>query len=318
MQWILLAFLVVFGGWFLYQSGPVVPIEEPPALAALPEDLEQFLRDSEAAVPDLDPDVAKTIVWADAEQKSRTEFSLVYLHGFSATHREISPVPEQVARSLGANLFLGRLQGHGQSSEAMAEPEVRDWLLDGLEALEVGRRLGDRVILMGTSTGATLGTWLLSRPEASSVDAAVWVSPNFHPKDRNSRMLLQPWGLQLVKLVIGDYRSFEPASPEQARFWTTRYRTEALLPMMGLVKLVEELDVAAISTPLLIAYSPLDEVIDAELVASRFQEFGSQPKKLVKFEATRGSHHVIAGDILAPENNELMIQTTLDFLKQLN
>jgi len=27
---------------------------------------------------------------------------------------------------------------------------------------------------------------------------------------------------------------------------------------------------------------------------------------------------VIAGDILAPENNELMIQTTLDFLKQLN
>ena len=71
-----------------------------------------------------------------------------------------------VAGAVDANLFYTRLQGHGRSGKAMGEATVEGWINDLAEAEAIGRRIGERMVLVGTSTGGTL-TDLGSDPGAT-------------------------------------------------------------------------------------------------------------------------------------------------------
>jgi alpha-beta hydrolase superfamily lysophospholipase len=106
------------------------------------------------------------------------------VHGFSATRQEIAPVPERVAAALGANLFETRLAGHGRERDGLVDVRAEQWLDDGRELLGVGRALGERLTLIGTSTGATLALALASHPDFRVVDSLVLISPNFGPPHR--------------------------------------------------------------------------------------------------------------------------------------
>lgn len=302
----------------VFALGPRASVEATLHPVTLPDDLDGYLAGSEARFADLRPGVEKTIVWADSS-KRKTPVALVYLHGFSATRQETRPLCDTLAARLGANLFYTRLRGHGRSDDALAEASANDWLNDSYEALEIGRRLGKRVILVGTSTGATLGVWLGAQPEAADgLFALVLISPNFAPKDPNARLLLWPWGTALARLVVGPYRQWKPHNDEEAKSWTTRYPSEVLVTMMGLVDLVDHTDLGAIRAPALVVYSPRDEVIDARRIEARYPEIGSSIKRLVPL-ATAGdpSNHVLAGAILAPDNTEPVAKLILDFLTPL-
>ncbi len=302
----------------VFALGPRASVDVTLRPVALPEDLDGYLARSEARFADLRPGVEKTIVWADSS-KAKTPVALVYLHGFSATRQETRPLCDTLAARLGANLFYTRLRGHGRSDDAMAEASANDWLNDSYEALEIGRRLGEQVILLGTSTGATLAAWLATQPEAADgLLALVLLSPNFAPKDSNTQLLLWPWGTTLARLVVGPYRQWEPYNDEQAKYWTTRYPSEVLVTMMGLVDLVDRADLGAIRAPVLVVYSPQDEVIDAGLIEARYPEIGSSPRRLVPLDTVGDpSNHVLAGAILSPENTEPVAELVLEFLAPL-
>ena len=107
----------------------------------LPDDLDAYLAASEAQVADLTPGSAKRIVWAGAVG-AKTQLAIVYVHGFSATAEEIRPVPDNVAKAVGANLYFIRLAGHGRSGEAMATATAGDWVEDMAEAMAIGRQIG--------------------------------------------------------------------------------------------------------------------------------------------------------------------------------
>ncbi|MDP6967683.1 MAG: alpha/beta fold hydrolase, partial [Gammaproteobacteria bacterium] len=119
------------------------------------EDLDQILATAEANIRALRPATAKTIIWAD-KPGTKTTTSIVYVHGFSASRNEIRPVPDLLAKALGANLFFTRLRGHGQDGQALADASYKEWLADTIAAINIGHTLGDKVILMGCSTGCTL------------------------------------------------------------------------------------------------------------------------------------------------------------------
>ncbi len=301
----------------LFVLGPGVPIDTMLHPPDLPDDLDGYLARSEARFSDVREGAEKTILWADAS-KRKTALSIVYLHGFSATRQETRPLCDTLAARLGANLFYTRLTGHGRADDAMAEATVNAWLDDGAEALAVGRRLGERVLLVGTSTGATLAVWLAAQPENRDLAALALISPNFYPKDANVRFLLWPWGKVLARLALGPYRSWTPHNEAQGRHWTTRYPSAALLPMMGLVDLVERTDLGAVHTPVLVVYSPQDQVVSAKRTEARFPEFGAENKRLVPVEeAGDPSNHVLAGQILSPENTAPVAEVILDFVQPL-
>ena len=58
----------------------------------------------------------------------------------------------------------------------MAEGSAEAWMDDMAEALAVGRAVGDRVLLVGTSTGGTLAALAMHEPMAEGVAGVAMLS----------------------------------------------------------------------------------------------------------------------------------------------
>ncbi len=309
----------VFGLGFLilaiaFLSGPKVVMDTRLQPVHLPKDLDAYVADSESAFDDIVPGAEKRIFWA-GETHVQTPFSVIYLHGFSATRQETAPLPEMIAKRLGANLFCTRFTGHGRTGQAMLNGSVNAWLNDAVEALKIGQRIGEKVIVTGTSTGGTVAAWLAAQPVAADVAAFILISPNFGLANRMSKILLWPWGRHLAELIIGKERSFEPDNPAHGKFWTHRYPTRALLPMMGLVSLAGDLDMSRIKAPVLVIYSPADRVVDPARTKKVFKKLGSKQKQLIPYTGSDDpDQHVLAGDILSASSTKALETMIVDFI----
>lgn len=321
-KWIgrlLLALLVIGGGvWLL---APPEPVDREIAFQDedLGADLDLWLQEREAAYPDMIPGVAKRIFWA-GEKGARTPLAVVYVHGFSATSEEIRPVPDEVAKALGANLFFTRLAGHGRGPAAMAEPVAGDWIEDMAEAMAIGRRLRERVLVIATSTGATLTALAATDPVLSDgMAGVVLISPNFRINSRAAGLLELPWARQWVPVVAGAERNFEPLNAEQGRYWTTRYPTEALFAMVALARTARGLDYGAIRVPALFVYSAEDRVVDPAAIAAVIADWGGPVAQDVRrMQAGDDPYsHVIAGEIMSPGQTEPVIAAILAWARGL-
>ena len=203
----------------LFILGPRPEVSEKLPDLALPADLKSYIHMSEEKMPDITPGTEKTIIWARPDKKEKTNLSIVYLHGFSATRQETAPLGERVAAELGANLFYTRLRGHVRSGQALGEVVVNDWLSNGQEAMAIGKRLGERVLLINSSTGGTLCAWISLQPQwRPHILAAVLISPNFGPRDARSQILLWPWGLHITRIAVGSTRCFRPVNDRHATY----------------------------------------------------------------------------------------------------
>jgi esterase/lipase len=278
-------------------------------------DLDAYLAASEEDIANLIDGAEKEIVWNNAETKERTEYSVVYIHGFSATKHETRPVPDNVAKALGANLYFTRLSGHGRDSKAMAEATVQKWANDFAETIEIGKRLGDKVILMGTSTGVTISTWGLAKDEFSKqVAAAVFVSGNYELQGISTNMGNIPWAEKIMPAMAGDTYSWEGKNELHNKWWTTSYPTVAFLPMMALLKRVKAIDKSILSTPAMFIYSPEDTVIVPAEIEKVASQWGGPTKTHEVTEVNDPSKHVITGDITAPENTAPVSQAIITWL----
>lgn len=304
---VLFGFVLALTVYFLGPTnafGPEEPTprEVPPAVTQL----DDWLARSEAAYPDIRSGLHKQVVWHGSPGQ-RTPWAVVYLHGFTASRLETTPLADTVAQRLGANLFYTRLAGHGRSPEAMGEPTVQDWLADAVEAVRVGERLGKRVLVIGVSTGATLATWLGTRPEGQGVTGYVLISPNYGPKDKKAELINRPWGRELALQLEGENRGQPDADAAQNHAWTQVYPTRALFPMMALVKRVREADLSGLRTPVLALYSELDQTVDPQEIQTLFPRIGAEQKTLVAVDYSEATgQHVLAGDLRAPLATERM------------
>lgn len=262
------------------------------------------------------PGTEKRIRWYGGRDGRVTPYSIVYLHGFSATRQEIAPVGAMLADALGANLFETRLTGHGLSAAPLAGVRAEDWVADGAEALAVGARTGERIILMGTSTGATLALAMADQAAFDKVAALVLMSPNFYPRDGGARLLTWPGGPQLAALIVGETRTWTPANAAQARYWSTSYPLAAVVEMMRLVAHVRDSLPLTVSVPLLTFYSPNDSVVDVDEIGRSLSRITSPLKRTVLIERSGDpGNHVLAGDILAPANNRRVVDEIVRFVE---
>ncbi|MBP2561095.1 alpha-beta hydrolase superfamily lysophospholipase [Neorhizobium galegae] len=287
----------------MLMSGPRMPADGFPAFdkARLGADIDAYLSASESHFTDIRTGAAKRIVWADPATKTKTPVAIVYLHGFSASAEEIRPLPDRVAAAFGANLYFTRLAGHGRSGDAMGEASLEDWLADFSESLAIGEAIGSRVVVIGTSTGASLATLALADPKiALRISAAVFLSPNYGINSFAALLLTTPVAPQLSRLLLGENRGFTPYNDRHAAHWTIRYPTSALLPMAALVKLSVKSPVEQVRTPALFLYSSLDQVIRPDKVRAVSGRWGG-PHEIFDVGRTGDpGNHVIAGDILSP------------------
>lgn len=306
----------------VYVAGPrsELDLERERAAPVIPQidALDVWLARNEATHPTLVAGAEKRIVWA-RKPGERTPLAVIYLHGYTATRQEVAPLCEQLAASLGANLYHTRLHGHGLDPAALGVATAEDWLRDAAEALAIGRTLGERVVVVGTSTGGTLALWLAQQESAESIAAMLLISPNLGPRNRQGELLAGPWGAQLLSGLVGDTYEWQPANDAQRRYWTWRYPARALLPMMALVREVRDSPLESIRIPTYVLYSRDDGVVHPDEIERAFSRFGSPIKTLEPFpDAQDRSRHVLAGDILAPQDTSRVLERMQRFLTRLD
>ncbi len=282
------------------------------------EGVQVYFESVESAFDDIFPGLQKRVVWQDGAKEQRTPYSVVYIHGFSATSQEIRPVPDRVADALGANLVFTRLQGHGRGSDAMVEGTASGWMQDAAEALAAARAVGDKVIVISTSTGGTLASAAALNPELSKdVAAMVFVSPNFGVNAIGAWLPGLPWARQWLPIVMGGERDVSSPDPKKNIFWTTRYSWEAVVPLTRLAQEVFALDFAAAQVPALFWFSDDDQVVRADLTHEVAAEWGgvSDVQLVTMGPGDDPASHVIAGDLMSPGQNDVMVSGVLEWLK---
>ena len=319
------ALLIVGLPALAYFLGPEV--ETPTLDRSLPEvtadlvQLEQEIQQQEGAIPNVKPDNEARVIWADSIP-GKTPYSIVYLHGWSASQEEGDPIHLNTAKRYGCNLYLPRLAGHGLMEEDAMLTLTADELLDSAkEAIAVGKQLGEQVILMATSTGGTLALYLAGGDP--DIAGLLLYSPNIAIFDSNARLLDDPWGLQLAKLANGgDYHEFEEVTEENSKYWTTKYRVEALTQLQALVEgTMTEETFQSVRQPVFMGYYYRDEIhqdstVSVPAMLGMFEQLGtpSDLKRKVAFPDV-GAH--VMTSHLTSKDLESVQQETNRFLEEI-
>ncbi len=300
--------------------GPRVPVDTTMHFDAskIGDDPLGYLAREEAKVPNIRDGLEKEIVWADPMIHAKTPVAIVYIHGFSASKGETRPLADKVAEELDANLFYTRLTGHGQDGAAMADGSVNAWINDYEEALAIGRAIGDKVIVIATSTGGSLATWAATQPNASKdVEAIAMISPNYGVQASGAQILTWPWGKQLAELMAGKERSFTPRGALQEKFWTWRYPMAATLPMAALAKLAYEAPVEKATIPALFIFSNDDKVVRPDRTKEIAARWGGPHEEVPVDGSGDPDNHVIAGDALSPSTTNFLAQRIVVWVRAL-
>ena len=319
-------FMKYFGGLIIvlivvFFLGPRPDTMDTPSFDknSIGQDIDEYLAKNEASVPNLVPGAEKEIIWNNPSTREKTELAIVYVHGFSATKYETRPVSDNVAKALGANLYYTRITGHGRDGAGLAEASVVDWANDFAEAMAIGERIGEKIIIIATSNGGTISTWGLSKPElVEKVVGIAYMSPNFELQGLSTSLANIPWAETILPILGGEERSWEPRNEEHGKWWTTSYPSRAIFPMTSMLKLIKQMDKSEINTPALFIYSPDDKVV----VPGEIENFASQWGAETVMEKIASSddpyHHVIAGDIMSPSNTDHVVQKIVEWVQSIN
>lgn len=310
---------------YLLGPKPSTPVysSDMPAVPSGANDLVNYVASEEAAHK-LKKDNEARIVWFNDSLKNITPYSIVYLHGFSASQEEGDPVHEKIAKEYGCNLYLSRLAEHGiDTTEVMANLTADKYWESAKRALAIGRKLGQKVILMGTSTGGTLALKLAAA--YPDVYALVLMSPNIEIDDPNAWLLNNPWGLQIARMVkSGKYiESTSDTRPEYKQYWTPKYRIEAAV---ALEELLESSMTPAtfhrIDQPTLVLYYYKDEVhrdstVRVSAIKKMYEELGTPADKKRAVAVPNAGNHVIASWIKSKDVATVEAETAKFFTEVL-
>jgi len=282
------------------------------------EDLDASIAKYESDVGNVRPGNESKIVWADGKKK--TPISIVYLHGFGASHAEGNPIHLEFAKRFGCNLYLHRLYQHGiDDVDAFVKLRTDSLVASAMKAIAIAKRIGERVIIMSASTGTSLALPITARyPE---IMANICYSPNIAVFDPKSALVTKPWGLQLTRLATGsDYREYEETE-EYQKFWYCKYRIEGLLPMMVLLEETMNRDTfEKIEQPLFMGYyykneEEQDQVVSVPAMLEMYDQLGT-PNNLKRKVAFADAENHIFVSYLKHGNLDHVREETFRFAEE--
>src|SRR5258706_1101374 len=228
--------IIVMVGIYFLGPEPTKPKFDPimPTVPQSPDELEKYVANQESKHK-LKTDNEARIIWNDSSKK-KTEYSVVYIHGFSASQEEGDPVHENFAKKFGCNLYLSRLADHCiDTVDQLINFSPDRWWASSKEALAIGKAIGEKVIIMSTSTGGTMALMLASE-YPQDVFALINMSPNIAINDSKAWIANNPWGLQIARMVFGGNTRIFPKDSMVQRYWNDSYRLEAVGQLQELLE----------------------------------------------------------------------------------
>jgi esterase/lipase len=275
--------------------------------------LDSIIGAEEAKVKDIKPNNEARIVWAN-DKKEKTPYSVVYLHGFSASQMEGHPVHIDFAKRYGCNLYLPRLAEHGRVDTNAFQNLTPDNLFESAQkALEIGRKLGDKVILMSCSTGGTLSIMLAK--DNPDIHGYIMYSPNIDIKDPTSTLVTEQWGPEITSIVMGSDYNRISYTPEAQKYWNAVYHINGIIVTKRLIKdFMTPEYFANVKQPLLMSYyykneTENDDVVSVPRMLEFFDQIGTQASKKRKIAYDDITRHVICSDVMTDKTQKVKDDT---------
>lgn len=147
----------------------------------------------------------------------RTARAVVLLHGLTNCPEQFRALGERLYRR-GANVYIPRLPEHGLANRlttALARLDARAMCLATDQAVDIGRGLGDSVIVVGLCIGGTMAAW--AAQERADVVRAVPIAPLQGLARARGSLTLPAMNLMLVL-------------PNQFIWWDGELKTNLLGP----------------------------------------------------------------------------------------
>ena len=300
--------IAVLATIYLLGPSPKTPIysKSIPQVSSNLTELENHIKESESTF-NIKPDNEARIIWANDSIKQKTPYVVLYLHGFSASQEEGNPVHTDFAKSFGSNLYLARLSEHGLiSDEPMKEMTADKLWNSAVEAYAIAKQLGDKVIIMSTSTGGTLSLMLCAAfPE---IHAQLLLSPNIKIYDPTSILLNNPWGLQIAKIVTGTDHIVTPNQSEiYKQYWYSKYPHNSLVELEELVETsMTKETFSKVKQPTLLLYyykneKEQDNVVSVKAMKEMFSQISTPTNLKKEIPIPNAGNHVIGGSILSKD-----------------
>jgi len=324
LKWIFILLLVFTVIYFLGPN-PSTPVytNSLPVVPAEASALEQYIAANEAQHK-IKPQNEARIVWANDSAKQKTAYAIVYLHGFSASQEEGAPVHKAIAKKFGCNLYLARLAEHGiDTTEAMQNLTAEKYWETVKQAYAIGKQLGNKVILMGTSTGGSNALQLAAN--FPDVSALVLLSPNIEINDPNAWLANNPWGLQIARLVKkSDYHITTDQREIYKAYWYSKYRLEAIVNLQEYLETaMTNENFSKVKQPTLLLYYYKDEahqdnVVKVSAMLQMFDKLGTVAEQKRKVAMPNTGDHVIGGYIKSNDYQGVETEITKFMIEVLN
>jgi len=263
--------------------------------------LEQYIANNEAKHK-LKPDNEARILWFNDSTKEKTEYAVVYLHGFTASQEEGDPVHYEFAKKFGCTLYLTRLAEHGvDTTEPLANYTAEKSWRSAVEAYAIGKQLGRKIILMSTSTGSTLALKLCA--EFPDIVANIMMSPNIAINDPNAWIANNHWGLQIAYAIVGKHKISEDTTALYKQYWNQRYSTNSLVQLEELLEsTMKESTFKKVTQPSLLLYyfrdkDHQDPVVKVSAMKRMFLQLGTPASLKREVAIPNAGDHVLASPI---------------------
>jgi pimeloyl-ACP methyl ester carboxylesterase len=322
LKWFLII-VAILGAVYAFGPNPATPLYDKtlPAVPSAFPDLVELIKTQEAALP-VKTENESRIVWASDSLRQKTPYAIVYLHGFSASQGEGAPVHTDIARQFGCNLYLPRLYGHGLKDTVTA---FKDFTVDRFwesckQAYAIGKQLGDKVILVSTSTGGTAALRLAA--EYPEIAGLVLYSPNIAINDGNAWLLNNPWGEKIAELVKGDQYIYSSVQTDAyKKYWYHKYCMAGPVALQELIETSMTKEVfAKVKQPLLLLYYYKDEqhqdpVVKVSAMKEMFAQVATPAAQKRAFALANANNHVLGSQLLSKVVPEVEAKTA-DFLRE--
>ncbi len=290
----------------------------------LPATFEDFQKQMAPAAPVREGNEDRVVRFSP----ERTEYAILYIHGFGASRGEGELVVDKIAERFRANTYYMRLPGHGTNKDDLREQGARDYL-DAVEAaLRAMPLLGKRTVVMGTSFGGLLATHLAAA-HPDGIAGLVLVSPfyEFAPLDAKimGHVLVRPFARLALGHRVRVTRPDPNAPPDKndarkpgyERFWYNEKYTDSYFPIAELRDgIVRQDRFARITMPVLLLYYYRDEEhqdasVSVREMLERFTQMGRSPTgrgplaghRLNRAVAIEDGNHVMLSEWVQSDND---------------
>lgn len=303
----------------IYMLGPKLdhmPVEiQLSQIPSNPSSLEAYLSQREDTVIGLKTGNEAYIQWADSTQKIKTPYSIIYIHGFGGAGMEGDPVHRFLAEHFGANLFVTRLPEHGIRRSNGMEYLTAQNLADAAgEAFQIGKTLGDSVIVVGTSMGGSLALLLAS--QFPDVHSLILYSPAIRDNGERLEALFQPWMAKIMEMTLMEDKMIrQERKGEKAAYWTEDYHLNGYKSLAGILYTeMNEKTFKKINQPVFLGYyyknsNEQDFVVSVSKMQEMFTQLGT-PKDLKKeISFPKSGDHVIASSITSKDWEGVLFET---------